>query len=52
MTEEIFNDIFRKDVAYENIKSRKYSEFQPLSKNTFLEKPQGNFLFEKAFPRL
>ena len=36
-----FNDIFRKDVAYDNIKSDKKLAFSPLSREvTFLKKPQ------------
>ena len=40
-----FNEIFRKDVTYDNIKSYKKPEshplFKPSLKETFLEKRQG-----------
>ena len=36
-----FNEIFRKDLIYDNIKSHKKPEFHTLSlEETFLEKPQ------------
>ena len=36
-----FNKIFRKDVAYDNIKSHKKQGFALSLENTFLEKSQG-----------
>ena len=39
---ENFNDIFRKDVTYDNMKIKKKTGPHPLSiKETFLEKPDG-----------
>ena len=35
------NEIFRKDVTYDNIKSHKKQGFTLSSEDTFLEKPQG-----------
>ena len=36
-----FNEVFRKDVTYDNIKSHKKQGFALSLENTFLEKPQG-----------
>ena len=36
-----FNDIFRKDVTYDNIKSHEKPRLHHLSENTYLEKPQS-----------
>ena len=36
-----FNDIFRKDATYNNIKIKKKQGFIPSLKDTFLEKPEG-----------
>ena len=36
-----FNEIFRKDVAYDNFKSHRKPGFILSPENTFLEKPQG-----------
>ena len=36
-----FNEIFRKDMAYDNIKATKNQGFNLSVENTFLEKPQG-----------
>ena len=36
-----FNEIFRKSVAIDNIKSHKRQGFAPSLENAFLEKPQG-----------
>ena len=35
-----FNEVFRKDVTYDNIKSFKKSGLQHHSRSTFLEEPQ------------
>ena len=35
------NEIFRKDVTYDNVKSHKKQGFTLSSEDTFLEKPQG-----------
>ena len=37
----IFNDIFRKDVTYDNLKLTKKQGFNLSLENTFLEKEQG-----------
>ena len=36
-----FNEIFRKDVAYDNIKSPKKSRLYPLLRRYIFEKPTG-----------
>ena len=36
-----FNDIFRKDVTYDKIKSHKKADFHVSLEDAFLEKPQG-----------
>ena len=38
-----FNDIFRKDVAYDNIKSHKKSRFYPLSRKHTFGSYRGQF---------
>ena len=38
-----FNDIFRKDVAYDNIKSHKKSRFYPLSRKHTFGSHRGQF---------
>ena len=42
-----FNDVFRKDVTYDNIKSHTHKKKTGLHafKNTFLEKAQGGAVF-------
>ena len=37
----IFNEIFRKDVTYDNIKSHKNQDLALSPEDTFLEKPEG-----------
>ena len=44
-----FNDIFRNDVAYDNIKSHKNQEFTISSADTFLKKPQEGSNCPPAF---
>ena len=44
-----FNEIFRNDVAYDNIKNHKYQEFTISLADTFLKKPQGCQIVPPAF---
>ena len=47
-----FNEIFRKGVTYDNIKSHKKQRFTPSLEDAFLEKPQGVQIGLPAFSRL
>ena len=42
-----FNEIFRKDVTYDDITSHKSQSFTLSLKNTFLEKPQGGQILKE-----
>ena len=45
-----FNEIFLKDVTYDNIKSRKKTGFHPLSRRYILEKTTGRDPIDHAQP--
>ena len=44
-----FNETFRKDVTYDNIKSHKKPGFNLSLEDTFLEKPQGGQIDPQPF---
>ena len=46
-----FIESFRKDVAYDNIKSQKKTGFHALSRKHILEKPQGDWVKLTRIPQ-